>query len=146
LRSLRALPCAIVLVALPAGCGSSGSSDQQSVRKVVDAYDAALAAGDFKTACSYASARAKADLIAAVGRSGGAAAADCPSAMKVAFASSPVASEVAKTIKPGAIHVTGDRATVDVSAKVSGRTVATKSYAVRESGAWKVSSAQVGGG
>jgi hypothetical protein len=157
--------CAAVLVALPTGCGSSkssssssgagassgsqsggGGSDEQTVRRVATEYDSALASGDFATACGDSSTKAKAALVAAVARAGVTSATDCPSALKAALSASPVATQVAKTIKLGAIHVTGNMATIDTTATVSGRTIATKAYAVKENGAWKVSSSQVGGG
>ena len=45
---------AVVVSFAPAGCGDSGTSDEEQVRKVNDAYNEALFAGRGAEACSYA--------------------------------------------------------------------------------------------
>jgi hypothetical protein len=130
-RISAGLATSLVACAL-AGCGGSsgGGGSSPSPKDAVSSYFTALGSKDWSGACDKISASSKKVI---EGRAGGR---KCPDALKATLGSRSLGQ--LKQAKTGAVRVTGDSGTVDVSAGGVSQPV----KVVKEGGSWKVASDQ----
>jgi hypothetical protein len=141
------LSCACLLCAALAGCGasaSSGSSDRQQITNLFNGIYAAMARGDYATACGDLSASQQAKVVAGVKRAG-VEVSSCADALTTVIKRAGLTrAQLAQTFGAGggkrkldSISVHGNQATVTFTETTAGQNYVETDALVRQGGRWK---------
>jgi hypothetical protein len=128
-------------VAAPAPEAAAGSDAQAAVADVFRRYYRALLDRDFATACELNAAETKAAMLDNLRRQGGITAATCEDAFEKIYAvpgAAQVADRISTTARVGAVTVTGDRAAVNWTAEVQGRSQEVTNQMRLVDGQWRL--------
>jgi hypothetical protein len=139
---LRLICIGLMCTALGA-CGGSGTSDRQQIVNLFNGMFAAMARGDYTSACGDLSQRQQ-NVVAAGARRGGVNVSSCAGALTTVFNRSGITrAELAQTFGVGAkrkidsLSVHGNQATVTVTETSNGQTYVETDALVREGGKWR---------
>jgi hypothetical protein len=125
-------------------CGGSATSDRQQIVNLFNGMFAAMARGDYATACDDLSQRQQ-NVVATGARRGGLNVSSCAGALTTVFQRSGITrAQLAQTFGVGgakrkidSISVHGDQATVTVTESSNGQTYVETDALVRQGGKWR---------
>ena len=146
MRGFAGITCLCLLCVALAACGGSGSSatsDRQQIANVFPTAFAAMARGDYSTACSYFSAGEQAKVVAGA-KQAGLKASTCAETFTALIDRYHVTkAQLAQTFTNGrvgmvhSISIHGDKATATFTDTSGGKTYTETDALVREGGKWK---------
>jgi hypothetical protein len=144
MKAALRLVCVGLVCSALAACGGSGTSDRQQIVDLFNGMFAAMARGDYATACGDLSQRQQ-SVVAAGARRGGSNVSSCTGALTTVFKRSGVTrAQLARAFAVGgakrkidSISVHGNQATVTVTETTDGQTYVETDALVREGGKWR---------
>jgi hypothetical protein len=143
-RLVACLCLACLALAACGGSGGSAGSDRQQIENVYKSTFAAMARGDYATACSYFTAREQASVVASAHRVGlnVSSCAGMFTALTTKYGVS--RAQLAKTFgaagksgKVSSVSIHGDNATAKFTGTTNGKTYTETDALVRQGGKWK---------
>jgi hypothetical protein len=137
------LVCVALMCSALSACGGSHTTDRQQIVNLFNGMFAAMAHGDYASACSDLSQRQQ-NVVAAGARRGGLNVSSCAGALTTVFKRSGITrAQLAQTFGVGAkrkidsLSVHGNQATVTVTESSNGQTYVETDALVREGGKWR---------